>query len=521
MDERSWTAKGAAALLLSTALASVLALGVLGCQGCQSGSTGGETGDPDEVLSGSKKDGSPGRPGDPPPAGPEAAAPDPESARLEEAIEFVEDELMAFRGRVMGKGSADLGDVKRKFLEEVRERADKDRENDKVQFLLGWAFLLNENTEKALECFRAVVARDPGFLPAWKGIALIRARDKDEAGVREALDRLQSPRIEGPYGRILFAEFLAEGGKEQEAEKILLETRAKFPGNVRALLDLVDLYRMRRRWEEAFDALEKAIQRAPDEPKVWFYKAETHSLRIMSAMEERNPEAAAPHRDLLKDALDKCWKLAPDSVLGKMAKETLESVNNPQDRMLKIVLDPAQPPVRRLEAARYLAADPSKIAMEDWKKILALPEKELRAWALIGLGNLGTAEALAEVGAVAARGPFVDRSPAVSVLAEVQAREPDLAPKRAPVVVPALLAALKTCVDNFESKGLREESDFYADILEALSRWTGKHWGEGRSHRALEGMKETLAEWERWWAGEAGAPGSGGGAAGGGEEKKG
>ncbi|MHC4780233.1 MAG: tetratricopeptide repeat protein, partial [Planctomycetota bacterium] len=381
-------------MALSGLILALIGVGIFGCQGCQSGKAV-DYGDPDSML---KKEGGEDGPARKK-AGPAEATPSPEQEerekKLVEKIRFIENAMLQIVPTIKQNKQDDEKKLNDKILAAFLKALEDHPEDPRYMVLLGQAYLRLEEFDKARKIFEAALEKDPELWPAVKGLALSWVKvDKEKA--HEALKRLRDPAVPGPWGYILIGEFFETGGDNKEAEKYFKEGRIQFPKSIHPLLKLVQLYGGNEEWEKAFHMSQKATELAPKNQRAWFFEGQLHIMRAykVTAKDPDPARLAQSHVDLAITALEKCWKIDPNSEIGQEAKRNLDRLKDPLQRIRKIVLDPGRSLDERKAACAMLLRRPKKAGIDFWKKVIDLPEWVIRMIGLKGVILYGGPEAV-------------------------------------------------------------------------------------------------------------------------------
>lgn len=503
-------------IAISGLVSICLLLGLLGCQGCKSGPGGnGDAGSPEDLLNKEDGNGETTQNGtDPTPVGPSDPRPAPKSqdrnvVRLAETLDQIEDGILAIK-RDIPKNVQNRDDLYQVVLDRFTAQAKARPEDPISQYLVGHVLLFSNKPSQARSYFNKALDVAPWFLPSWRGIALSYAREKNEEKCAEAIQEINNASGAGAMGLILLGQVLAEVGKVDQAEKVLLKARDDWPGSTRPLLKLAEYYRSKQLYSEALGMLDKAVRLDGKDPRVWFVKAETHYLMMMEARmrlrkgDQKAGQDAADHVKLAIDALETVVKLAPDSVLGRDAKDSLEDLKDPKKKYMDAVLDPSLDLRTRLQAALVCLQQAREFDLEDWLKVIEQPEKDLRKLGIKALSqfdSVGSAKALTRC---LQKGSVFERAEAVGAFKKMHRNFPKASDDVKDAAISGLMEGMRYIIALVEKGADPDfESPVFQDILDTLERFTGNNFGEGRSNRTTEGMNRTLAEWTAWKTGEA------------------
>jgi tetratricopeptide (TPR) repeat protein len=199
-------------------------------------------------------------------------------------------------------------------------------ESDRTgQLLKLRAFLaqMTDDFDLAIRCYEQVVARDPGDLESWNNLGnAYSAADHVEQSI-EALRRAASLDPQAAPIRLNLATALVTGGDWDGAEAELRAMTADFPDDPNPWRELHGLLKRSGRDGEAVDAIEEALNRAPDDRELLLGFA-AHLSYI-----QRAKEAEATYRRVLE--------LEPDNSLAHLGLALIFDVNNRTDELAAIV----------------------------------------------------------------------------------------------------------------------------------------------------------------------------------------
>jgi tetratricopeptide (TPR) repeat protein len=476
-------------------------LAFLGCQGCQSQSEGEDFGGPGALRK--KEETVP--PGKREEVSPRESSLDPKEQALIEKMAFIEDRL-AELGRMVSTFSGERKEVRRKkALEAFREVLERNPQDPRRMMVMARGLLMAGEFEEARKMYGAALAADPEMFPVWKGIALAWIMDtKDEKKAAEALENLQSPDAPGPFGRILIGEFWMETGKEDRAEKVLLEAHKAFPRSIHPLLRLMQVYLSKGALEQGFDAASKALERDRENQKAWTIKALLHVAFCKDYEEKKFPRGPKPyeeHKVLAKLALEEVIRLGPETPRGRDAALLLERLKDPLKIYKDAALDSTAPERARKKAFRILFQRAREAGLPFWKKAVNLPEKNMRLLAIQGVASYGGKEGLELLAELIRDGKrsSSERSQAVEGMNEIHKGEREIFEEKeiTLLTVESLIEGLRICKGNLHKD--KYEKSAFQGILKSLNRFTRKHFGEGADHGTPEGMDAIITEWSDWW----------------------
>jgi Flp pilus assembly protein TadD len=137
-----------------------------------------------------------------------------------------------------------------------------------------------ERFAEAVEAYEHIVAQVPDDWEAWNNLGNARTGAGDVDGAVEALRRALDLNAESPPIHLNYALAQARAGNLQEAEQRLRDMAARFPHDEKPLRELHALLKDQGRDEEALNALEAAIERAPADVDLWLALA-SHRLELI------------------------------------------------------------------------------------------------------------------------------------------------------------------------------------------------------------------------------------------------
>lgn len=132
------------------------------------------------------------------------------------------------------------------------------------QFMIGTAYLTQNNYAKAAEAFEAAIAADSLYAPSWANLGLIRIRQRQPADAERCFRRairLEPGSLENSYN---LAALLIEQGTPAEAVTILENAVRLKPFNDEVHARLADAYTRVDRMPEALIAAREALHQNPN-----------------------------------------------------------------------------------------------------------------------------------------------------------------------------------------------------------------------------------------------------------------
>ncbi|GEM_PF-2634848 len=508
MDPRRQPSRIPAAMVLPGVLSILAVIGFLGCQGCQSEAGGTKNpGGADEVTASGETE------SDPAPSGNGKASPSPAPARetsraraIGEKIDFIENGILQLSRQIDLDASQGKAVMEEKVYQTFRDAVDAHPGDGRYMVMYGFALYHQKKLPQARDWFDRALEKDADLLPAWKGIALTWAAEKNEAKVKEALAQLEHPSVPLLYGLLEYADFLVQIEDLDKAEMILRQAKTKFSGSYRPFLALAELRGRQEAWEAGLEEVENALERAPESQRAWLVKYMLHRLyaRDIASGGKAAPKAGAIYEQQVKlaeDALKACVAVEEGSQLGTWASEELERIQDPFKPYKELALNSEAPLRKRQAALAVLLRVAKEVGIGFWKKVLDLPVAALRVYGAQGALLHGGKEGLDPLLGILtdASKQYIERANAVQWLKKFKREWPDVSEEHGEEAVEAILKGLELCRERF-SGGDTDESAVFEDMIDLLARWTGVRIAEWRDNSTKSGMDETLKEWREWWA---------------------
>ena len=133
-----------------------------------------------------------------------------------------------------------------------------------------------EDHPTAISSYEMLVALDPGDWESWNNLGNSRREQGDAVGSIAALRRAIEIEPRSPPVWLNLATALVAGAHFEDAEQQLRKMAEDFPADEKPLRELHALYQQQMRDEEALEAIEGAVKRAPDKVDLWL--ALEHSI---------------------------------------------------------------------------------------------------------------------------------------------------------------------------------------------------------------------------------------------------
>ncbi len=171
----------------------------------------------------------------------------------------------------------------------------------------------------AVECYQRVVAAVPADWESWNNLGNARRELGDFDGAVEALRRSVGLNPQAAPSRFNYATALEQAGKFQDAERELRRMAADFPNDEKPLRELFALLKRQYRDEEALNALEDAVRRAPNDLELVLGLA-SHNLT-----QHRHAQSEQGYRRAIE--------IDPTNVLGFLGVATVFDQTNRTDEL--------------------------------------------------------------------------------------------------------------------------------------------------------------------------------------------
>src|SRR5206468_4142593 len=163
---------------------------------------------------------------------------------------------------------AQLGDY-RGALEIATEEVAKADRSGRLLKTRAFAAQMLEDHPTAISSYEMLVALDPGDWESWNNLGNSRREQGDAVGSIAALRRAIEIEPRSPPVWLNLATALVAGAHFEDAEQQLRKMAEDFPADEKPLRELHALYQQQMRDEEALEAIEGAVKRAPDKVDLW------------------------------------------------------------------------------------------------------------------------------------------------------------------------------------------------------------------------------------------------------------
>ncbi|HEX6073316.1 MAG TPA: tetratricopeptide repeat protein, partial [Sphingomicrobium sp.] len=199
------------------------------------------------------------------------------------------------------------------------------RNDRSLQLLRARAFLAQQLEEfgTALKAYEQVVAAAPDDWESWNNLGNARRAMEDYEGAVEALRRSVEINPRSAPSRFNYATALDYAGKFDEAEQELRRMAADFPSDEKPLRELFAMLKRQYRDEEAGEAIEEAVRRAPNDLEL--------VLGLASHRLARHRHTAA------EEAYRKAIAIDPGNTLGFLGIATVLDQTNRTDELSALV----------------------------------------------------------------------------------------------------------------------------------------------------------------------------------------
>lgn len=179
----------------------------------------------------------------------------------------------------LGSALAQLGRYEEglSILTEERARSDKSL---RLMRLRGFLAQMAEDFPLAIRSYEEVVAAAPDDWESWNNLGNARRLAEDFEASIEALERALKLNPGSPPIRLNFATTLMTAGRLDEAESELKRMAQDFPSDAKPFRQLHLLFKMESRDEDALDAIQSAVDRAPDDIELRLALA-SHQLSML------------------------------------------------------------------------------------------------------------------------------------------------------------------------------------------------------------------------------------------------
>lgn len=165
-----------------------------------------------------------------------------------------------------------------------RSRPDEDEEPRRMDlhrdYLVGLNFLLNEETDKAVDVFIKMLEVDSDTVETHLAVGkLFRRRGEVDRAIRIHQNLIARPQLEKIYREQSFYELgqdYLSAGMIDRAEKIFLDLVSEKSHSARALKTLIDIYQQARDWNKAIEMAQKyqTVTRQTMQPEIAHYYCE-------------------------------------------------------------------------------------------------------------------------------------------------------------------------------------------------------------------------------------------------------
>jgi tetratricopeptide (TPR) repeat protein len=174
---------------------------------------------------------------------------------------------------------AQLGDY-RDALEIATEESAKADRSGRLLKTRAFSEQMLEDYPSAVSSYEMLVAINPQDWESWNNLGNSRRELGDAEGSIAALRRAVEIEPRSPPIRLNLATALLAGGRFEDAEEELRKMAEDFPADDKPLRELHALYNQQLRDEEALEAIEGAVERAPDELELWLALA-SHRMTLL------------------------------------------------------------------------------------------------------------------------------------------------------------------------------------------------------------------------------------------------
>ncbi len=204
------------------------------------------------------------------------------------------------------------------------------RADPSLQLLRLRAFLAQslDEFETAVDAYEAVVAAAPGDWESWNNLGNARRGLGDFQGGLEALRRAVEINPHSAPTRLNHATALESVGKVEEAEREYRRMAADFPNDPKSMRELFAMLKSQFRDEDALEAIEEAVRRAPDDIELL--------LGLASHRLTRGRHAAA------EEAYRRVLTVDPENTLAYLGVATVLDQTNRTDELAELVKEAEQ-----------------------------------------------------------------------------------------------------------------------------------------------------------------------------------
>ncbi len=180
-----------------------------------------------------------------------------------------------------------------------------------------------EEFETAAEAYERVVAAAPEDWESWNNLGNARRGLESHEGAVEALRHAVELNPQSPPVRLNYATALEYAGNVDEAEREYRRMAADFPDDAKSLRELFVMLKGQYRDDDALEAIEEAVQRAPDDLEL--------VLGLASHRLTRHRHAAA------EEAYRRAIAIDPGNTLGYLGVATVLDQTNRTDELAALV----------------------------------------------------------------------------------------------------------------------------------------------------------------------------------------
>ena len=180
-----------------------------------------------------------------------------------------------------------------------------------------------EDFPAAVQAYEGVVAAAPGDWESWNNLGNARRGVEDYEGAVDALRRAVELAPDNAPARFNYATALENAGKFDEAERELRKMSVDFPNDEKSLRELFGLLRRQYRDEDALEAIEEAVRRAPDDVEL-----------VLGLASHRFNQR---HHSAAEEAYRRAIEIEPKNALGFLGVATVLDQTNRTDDLATLV----------------------------------------------------------------------------------------------------------------------------------------------------------------------------------------
>jgi tetratricopeptide (TPR) repeat protein len=214
-------------------------------------------------------------------------------------------------------------DRKREALEILTDELIAADRGNQLLKIRGFLAQMLDEFDLAIRSYEQVVAKEPEDCESWNNLGNARRGLEDFEGSVEALRRATDLAPDSDAIRLNFATALIQAGDWDEAEVQLRRMAADFPDDPNPLRELHSLLKQEGRDNEALEAVEAAIERAPEDIGLLLGLASHLSYMLNSVAAE------AAYRRVLK--------LDPDNALAYLGLAVCFDLTNRTEELAALV----------------------------------------------------------------------------------------------------------------------------------------------------------------------------------------